>query len=751
VVNPAGEVEPLVTEQAAELVAQADPVWCPNTAPGPTPGANGCSPAFDYGSYAQPLIELIAWLAANDPNAAGTIWIEDSYDSAAEGVAGFTLDGGSFANLDNSALRIQGGWDGVSGSQAITGSSTFTGDYLHITDWNAAVTLNDIVVDGAASTGIMVTTDGDIFADDIRSSNNTGAGSNGAYLDNYRGDSNNTGNITLTGTNVFNDNAGHGLDAQSNQQISTNNLTANDNADRGANLYNRESGYTMTISGTNVFNNNGTWGLAATNRSSILAENITAQDNTGSGAAFETFDLTDNTITLTGTNVFSGNGDYGLRTLSHVQVYLENVTADENGEDGAFILDLGSLDVTMAGTNSFSDIDARGLRIVNRGGAVTLNNITASDNALQGVVLVAGGTLNSNITSLDVTGTNVFNGNGGNGLEAQGATLNGAVNLNNVTASGNGGSGVVLNNTPSTAEATISLTGTNTFSGNISYGLYAVSDGFISAANLTAEDNAAGVELANSTSASNAGISLTGTNVLAGNVAGGLTMLSNGDVELYGVSTNDNTSGASIDTAADVTITCSSFANETTGLSADSASLSLTGVTFSGNGTDISSTSTPTINPFVCDQPNEQTVIYPSKPINEVQTDGGSVDLDCELYRGTQLILPNGDFAYFPCPLQDSASLSMLNGADLPGALPVGTVYRSGFTTALTENGQATAALNESITVAFALPPDADTDSLLILFWDGSQWTELDGLVGEDGAYLQAAVRSTGSFLLVSR
>ena len=303
VINEEGQVESLATEEAAAIVADADPMWCPD-GQAPTPGANGCSPAFTYGGTATPLTDLIAWLTANDPNQAGTIWIEDAYDSAAEGVAGFTLDGGSYTNLDNHNLTIQGGWNGTSGSTNISGTSTFTGNYLLINSWNASVTLNDIVVDGVSNNGIKVTTTGDINLENVESSNNT---STGAYLDNTTS----TGNITLSGTNTFNGNGTYGLRAYSKGNISLNNVTASKNT-QGAHLKNNKGNGDITLTGTNTFNKNTDYGLVAVSQGNISLNNMTASQNSQYGADLSGI----GSIALTGTSTFYNNSTYGLRAFS---------------------------------------------------------------------------------------------------------------------------------------------------------------------------------------------------------------------------------------------------------------------------------------------------------------------------------------------------------------------------------------------------------------------------------------------------
>jgi len=107
IVNEEGQVEPLATEEAAEIILTGDPIWCPADVVTPQDGSSGCSPSYST------LTELLDWLDLNDPNQDGIIWIEGDYDSSDESASGFTLDGFDFANLDNHALTVQGGWDGL--------------------------------------------------------------------------------------------------------------------------------------------------------------------------------------------------------------------------------------------------------------------------------------------------------------------------------------------------------------------------------------------------------------------------------------------------------------------------------------------------------------------------------------------------------------------------------------------------------------------------------------------------------------
>jgi len=135
------------------------------------------------------------------------------------------------------------------------------------------------------------------------------------------------------------------------------------------------------------------------------------------------------------------------------------------------------------------------------------------------------------------------------------------------------------------------------------------------------------------------------------------------------------------------------------------------------------------------------------------------------LFRGTMLILPNSDSAYFPCPLSDSANLTSNTNDELPAILPSGTKFGSGFTTAVNKDGENQNKVDEFIRISFKIPEGVSASDLAILYWDGAQWVELtDGLtlgdgrnvarggfVSADGLYFEALVNFTGTFVLVKK
>jgi hypothetical protein len=363
--------------------AKNDPIWCPL---GVTPRSDrgGCSPRFST------LTGLLKWLRGNDPDQAGTIWIEKAYDSAAEGVRGFTLDGDSYVNFDNHPLTIQGGWNGpLTTSVDVSDPSMFSGDFLHIRNWQAAITVNNISVKGATDTGLAIHTTGNINLSNIASGNNHAGPSSWAFgldLDNNDGGSLTT--VALRGKNVFNDND-IGLRISSNGDVVLNNLTVSENGVQNpTNVY---RGYgaaillpaSVTLRGTNVFNDNQGWGLHIFSTGTITAERLTASRNESEGIELAndegSFD-----INLDGPNVVSGNGGSGLRVFSNGRIRLADITADGNGldtiwleRDGIFLNTSAEAIIECAKIYRNGGYGVDAMQVI---GLLTLNDVTFNDN-----------------------------------------------------------------------------------------------------------------------------------------------------------------------------------------------------------------------------------------------------------------------------------------------------------------------------------------------------------------------------------
>lgn len=170
VLDQDGNLEPLGTQEAADIIQNGDPMWCPAGVT-PTPGAGGCTASF---FSLQALLDYLA-IDANEPTGAGVIWIADDYDSSVNdaGVSGFILDGGTaFSTMSQYDLTIQGGWSGSNNAVVDHSNlSVFDGDSLGIQNWFGNVTINDIQIQGG--TGLEVVTNGDVNVTNSTFSNST--------------------------------------------------------------------------------------------------------------------------------------------------------------------------------------------------------------------------------------------------------------------------------------------------------------------------------------------------------------------------------------------------------------------------------------------------------------------------------------------------------------------------------------------------------------------------------------------------
>jgi putative surface-exposed virulence protein len=552
VVGEDGETLPLASQEAAEVLAAADPQWCPV---GVVPGSAACSGVKDSFNGADPNTDLIAWLLANQPNKAGVIWVEAGYVGTV-GIEGgaIVLDGDDYTSMDNYALTVNGGWTGTGMVMNPATPSTFNVPFA-IVNWTGAVTLNNIVVTGASGGGVAleVATKGNITLTNVDVQNNT-TDWGGAYLDNSSG----AGNV-IVNDSTFNGNTGAlaiGLEINSKGIVTLKNVSAIGNSQEGAYIINSlaPTAKPVTLNGFNNFSLNGANGLTIYSRGAVTLSNITAIYNTGgSGAYVDNFGLSANVL-VKGVNNFSNNGWDGLRVWSGGVITINSVTANDNGTDvnrpgqtviydaygkGVFLYNAGALTpkgITITGTNNFNGNASTGL-FVWASGAVKVNNITANDNGCDlakenspmcdGAEIRAGG-------AVTLTGYGTFLNNYDDGLEVHGLL----VTLTNLTASGNGywGAGVF--------GGTVNLLGANIFNDNQADGLYIQADGVVTLNNITATYNGGdGVYVDNTLAASSKAVMIKGGNIFNGNGGSGLRVYSVGAITTYNVTAmyNSNT------------------------------------------------------------------------------------------------------------------------------------------------------------------------------------------------------------------
>lgn len=533
------EVEPLVTQAAAEAVVVGDPIWCPDNQ-SPIPGSNGCTASFAT------LSALLTFLEGDDPNEAGVIWILSGNDASAATVE---FDGSNFLNMPNFALTLQGGWDG-SPLGTISGTSSFSVP-LSIINWNAPITVNQISITGSTSTGLNIDTTGEVVLEDVTSNLNSGYG---AQIFTQAG-------VIVQGSSQFNDNTLTGLYIETNDTVNLSGVSVDGNDVEGIYI---DAGSDVTLGDLNASNNTDS-GLIINSLGGVTSNNITASDNGGSGAEFYS---TDN-VSINGTNIFDGNTQNGLYIEAIAGgVDVNDLTATNNDENGVIIYSNGTINIT--GSNIFDENVVTGFSAESASGNIVAENLYASGNDGLGISLV---TLTGNIDVFVAE----LDGNGDSGLYID---AGGDVNLEDIVSTGNSANGVDI-----IASGSLAILGSNQFNDNGGSGLSAFIAGDIDAENLIATNNdAGGVELT-----SLGDTSIAGVNVFEGNAFSGLFVDTLVDLSLANITANTNgLNGAELNAGGTVDILGGNIfnGNNLSGLYISSGDVvSVANISAAGNGT----------------------------------------------------------------------------------------------------------------------------------------------------------------------
>lgn len=403
----------------------------------------------------------------------------------------------------------------------------------------------------------------------------------------------------------FTSNETFGLQIISNGSVKVTNLDARDNGSYGASLTSYYTAGNVTVTtpvGRNSFTGNGGTGLTIEAHGTVVLDNLDSEynavygvhiDNTNAGPTMP------KDVTINGSNTVYGNDYTGLEIHSHGAITINNLIAAYNGLDNipgernGAVLDNQTdtttpKGITLNGTNLFEGNLGSGLVAWSKG-LIKANSVTANENVLFGVQL--NNQLAGAVGGVTLIGINTFNNNViGDGLYI---LSYGAVTLSNVSAWGNGLNGVFIQNESlTTAAVPVIISGTNTFSLNGDAGLEIWSDSQITLNNLTADWNLSdgGVILNNYTLwfsspvLATPGITITGVNNFRGNVGSGLILLSPGNISLARITADNNAAlGVYGNYLANITWTCGSLTNNTTGWSLGGGTITLKGVWAFGN------------------------------------------------------------------------------------------------------------------------------------------------------------------------
>jgi len=793
VTNEEGEILPLASEEAADaILSDPDPMWCPQ---GQTPGTDladlvqDCTNSFNRFTTASGLINTLQGGLYTGP---GTIYVSSGNIAGADQGKNITLNGNSLTALSSYDLTVQGGWDFVSDSvnnRSVFVNSTFeiknwtgnitvndlkfelasgvSGDGLIIKDIDGNVTINNVVItDSVSDDGLFINhVDGNVAVNDSKFTNNAG---NGATIKNAT-------NVTVTESEFRRNNKG--LEVSNVDTITLNEVLAQNNDLQGADL----SAFTsVTVYGGSSFNKNSRQGLRAD--------------------AY-TVDISDSEAVDNGTD---GTDRSGFRADGY-DVTLSNVYAADNGLYGANIHAANS--VTIEDGSLFEYNAGNGLNVFSDG-SITLKDVTASNNGGNGADLDNScGCLAGDIT----ISSSVFSENYESGLNAYSA---GNIALNSVTANNNYYNGAWLDNTYGSGNVVIY---DSHFDGNVEYdddaGLNVDSNGFVTLSNVTASNNGgdgvdigydsgyfgnpsfvgwSGALIENSVFNNNAGTNdswgwglymeygigdVTIKNVTAsGNLYEALFVGTTGNVTIKNsqFTNTDDDDGIDLDIDGNAVICDTTISgNANYGLSAGSVSgnLTLNNVIFANNGSGPA-------DDYFFDGPGLVTIssegCVPSSgggggkggsglPGSIIPvTGGGSAEFNCELFSSTTLVLANGDSVTFKCPISGSGALSPLGSDALPGGLPEGVTYASGLNAVPSPDGSDTA-LDGQVVISFIVPEGQESAELAILYWNGSEWVDLKDATFDDGrevvngggktgdGHFQAITNFSGTFVLVTK
>jgi hypothetical protein len=420
-------------------------------------------------------------------NLGSGLWIESSGMVTLNNVtASYNDDGTDGGGGDGYGVYIDNTNDGTASNVTLNGANRAGFNQLSGMEvyGNGNILLNNLAADDNGVYGVYIGTSGQVYLKNISASRNLF----GATI------VNNTNllapqNVTISGVNEFNDNVYDGAVIYSFGAITLSNIAANGNGQVGSTgygvylanyAYDANAGGAgvpgsvlvtrkpVTISGMNAFNGNYSGGLYVYSMGTITISGLIASGNghdelvggnhigVGDGVHLQNqFEWYPNFgaltpygagVTIFGYGTFESNQDDGLEILSKGLVNLKNITANGNGEYGAYIEARGdsaltAANVVVSGTNSFSYngflgylVSGQGLYVMNDG-AITLSNLSVIRNQGQGVWL-DNSTLAWTGKHLGITlsGFNTFQNNYWIGLTFN---TDGNVILSHVNADGN--------------------------------------------------------------------------------------------------------------------------------------------------------------------------------------------------------------------------------------------------------------------------------------------------------------------------
>jgi hypothetical protein len=131
-------------------------------------------------------------------------------------------------------------------------------------------------------------------------------------------------------------------------------------------------------------------------------------------------------------------------------------------------------------------------------------------------------------------------------------------------------------------------------------------------------------------------------------------------------------------------------------------------------------------------------------------TGGSLFDISCIDPAINTLKPPGAKITFFNlCGYQ--AVLDEILSEELPDSLPDGASFVNGVTITVFQEGENVKPLPDDASFALGLPTSSDSDNDYgILYWDGSEWSELDTQKSSNG-FAEVVSKQTGTFILVTK
>jgi hypothetical protein len=331
VVNDSGDPVPLASQEAAEIIAIVDPMWCPSSA---TTVTSDCVNSTTVAG-------LLSQLTGK--NADGVIYFTSTYGT---NDATFNGSNANLVGISDNTLTLQGGWNGTTtlGSTIqLSNGSTFTVP-ISITNWTGNVFVNAITINGVSSAnGLTVSTTKNITLDNVDVTSQAG-GFYAAQLTTTTGDitvqngssfdGSTSGNNTSRGFSATTGNTGT-ISITGNSGGTTPYTFQQSNGQGGTN-YNGATLSAPIVTLTNVIarENDGN-GIEISNAYFVSMNSVqAAPDSNGAGNGLSGIRINgltganSTTAVISGTSTFTRNGGYGVQLTNNGTLYLRQGTGN---------------------------------------------------------------------------------------------------------------------------------------------------------------------------------------------------------------------------------------------------------------------------------------------------------------------------------------------------------------------------------------------------------------------------------------